>query len=162
MAGENINQAELARVAALGQGKSQGKDPAGEDNAVMELLTGAANGATQALKYAVPIPGGGLLTGIGSSSAVAGLESEGLAGKTIMPGSGLRSEGGFLAKLLALLIKGGFQIKDLTEGVGGGPLIEGLPITGGESISMASLGTFAPDYTPTSEVGRGSGVRYDM
>jgi len=153
MAGENINQAELARVAALGQGKPQGggDDPAGGENAMMELLTGGFNRILSMFGKA-GLPGASLANSSLTTGIQAGLESkDGFTSKNILPSASVSGSDTFLRKILAALIKGGFQIKDLAEG-----------ISAPQNVSMADLGTFTPDYTPTTEVGRGSGIRYDV
>ena len=158
MAGESINQAELARVAALGQGKNDGKDPAGEDNAMMELLIGAANNVAGS---AARLTGVSPLSAVASSlntGADAGLKSDGLAGKTIMPAMSHGADT-FLGKLARALIKGGFtSFKDLTEGVGGGAAVEPMQVA---DVSWARLGEITPIQTPNmpvSEIGLGSGA----
>jgi len=153
MAGENINQAELARVAALGQGKPQGGEEDGGDNGLMTLLTGAMNRMVSMLGKG-GLPATSLISNLPSTGLQAGLESkDGMGGKPIMPSSSLSGGEGFFYKLFAALKKGGMGITDWTAGIG--------PMEYAD-VSWAQLGTLATPITPATEVGRGSGISYDM
>ena len=154
MAGENINQAELARVATLGAGKAQGnEDEGGGDNALMELITNAANRMFSMLGKG-GLPGSSLISTLPTTGAQAGLESkDGIGGKSIMPSSSLSGGEGFFYKLFATLKKGGMSIKDLTAGIEPMQSVD---------VSWAQLGTLATPITPMTEIGRGAGISYDM
>ena len=147
-------------ISAGSNAKSQ-EDPAGKDNAHAELLTSAANGAMQALKYAIPIPGAGLITGAGSASMFQGLESpDGFASKNIMPSFSASGSDTFIGKLLRLLLKGGFMITDQTGGISPNQMVEGMSYGSGVDISPSLLGSLSPPSVGDMNISQGSGISY--
>ena len=151
----DINQSELARVAALGQGKKPqgGEDEGGSDNALMELITNAMNRVTSFLGKG-GLPGSQLLGALPSTGVQVGLESpEGFSAKKIQIQQNFSGGDGALYKIFAALKKGGTSIKNLCEGIEPQQAVD---------MSWAQLGTLSAPITPATEIGRGSGVSYDV
>ncbi len=136
------------------KGKTKTDDYVNGDNAMGEHTKAAMDQAFEAAKLSIPGLGkvALLLSGV---SALAGLESEGITGKQIVPPVG--NANGPLAQLAAK-IKG----KDLFAGVGGDA--RGEAASYGESASngatFADLGGIAP--TPIGEAAPRSGGGIDF
>jgi hypothetical protein len=147
----DINQGEIARVAALGAGKKQGgEDEGGSDNALMELLTNALNRVTSMIGKA-GLPGASVISSLPSTGVQVGLESpEGFAGKKIQVSQNFSGADGALYKIFAALKKGGMSIKNLTEGI---------EPQQAPDVSWAQLGELPSPITPNTG---GTGISMDM
>lgn len=122
-----------------GQGKTKTDDYANAENALGEHAKASVDKAGEAAGLTIPVVGKAISLLFSGNSATAGLESEGLSGKMIMPSVLPDAQGGFLARLLAILGKGR-DITDLTAGTGGdagggGAFSDGGMASGGGDFS---------------------------
>ena len=139
-----IDQNELARVAALGTKKGGDEDPAGGDNALMELLMGAIKTFTSMVGKATSSDIANIANTSMTTGLNAGSELPGFANSSILKGPNISGGDGFFFKIFLALKKGGMKIEDLTKGIepqqavdvswarlGEVPLPTGLPMDGG-------------------------------
>lgn len=91
------------------------------------------------------------VSGAGENSAMSGMEPDkalNLFKPIAAPFGGAKvGDSSTLAKVFGPLMKLNFSVQN--------PAIEGIPIQAAENVSMASLGTFTPDFTPSQGMSRG-------
>lgn len=150
MADFNIND-HLSRI-GFGQGstgKTKTDDYVNGDNAAGDHVKAAIDKAADGVKVSIPVAGKLALIFSGNS-ALTGLESEGWAGKMIMPSALPDMQGGVLAQIAKTLMKNGVVVSQ-ADGVGGDPRGEGT----GEMYSNHGLDGFAGAAAPSGGVSRG-------
>lgn len=142
----SIDQSELSRIAALGQGKKDGsEDEGGSDNALMEVITNALNRIPGMVGRASSSNFFALFRTLLTTGALAGLEArESIVSKKIMVSQNFAGSETFLYKLFAALKKGGMSIQDLTKGIEAQQAID---------ISFARLGELSAPITPSTGKG---------
>lgn len=133
-------------------GKTKTDDYVGGENALGEHAKAGMDKAGEAAGLTIPVVGKMISLLFSGNSAAAGLESEGVKDKMIMPtGGGVLpdSQGGLLARILAMIAKGRDPI-NMTADVTGGTTGDGGAGTGGGDMAGGGDFTAPPDFSVAS------------
>lgn len=149
----DIGAQNFARGIGASTGKTKTDDYVNAENAAGEHVKASLDKAGEALGLTVPVAGKAISLIFSGNSAASGLESEGIAGKMIMPSFMPDAQGGFLARLLHSVFIKNREVTDHTAGVGGsgdytGGSSGGGDYTGGDAFAGGSFSdSRAPDFS---------------